>query len=306
MRRIWGIGIAVTLVVLLVVAFFSVLNWYKRNEPKKSTELQKQITLVQEVDPCWNVAATPEKIKEINDIFSQPFHFIGEGKQCTAYVSQDGKYCLKFLLQKPLTVKPRFDNLPNIFPFTLVKSYKTTMRDDRKLDLFYAFMISYYTAPEQTGVLYVHLTPTDNLFTKPFIIDEKYNPVYIDTDSTQFILQKCAKLVKPTLIDLMCKGNVVEAQERIDQVLMLLFEAAKKGIIDADPSLIRNNNIGFLADRAIYIDTGKLRLVKDELTRKDFVKDLKRLKPFYKWLQAYYPELAEHFAMKQQQLIDTY
>ena len=87
---------------------------------------------------------------------------------------------------------------------------------------------------------------------------------------------------------------------------MLLYEAAQKGVKDVDPGLIRNNNIGFLETRAIYVDTGKLRLVKERLTKKEFVKDLKRLDPFYKWLQTYYPQLADHFASKRVELIDGY
>lgn len=300
------IGIPVAVLGIFCAIFFSVLNWYKRNEPKKSTVLQEQITAVQKVHSQWNIPTTPEKLKQINEILSQHFHFIGDGKQCTAYVSHDGQYVLKFLLQRPITIKPRFSELPDIFPFTLVKSQKAIALDERKEDLFKALMISYTVAPDQTGVMYVHLNPTENLFKRPLIIDEKANPVYIDVGSTQFILQKRAMLVKPTLIDLMCEGKVAEAKNRLDQVLMLLFEAAKLGIVDADPSLIRNNNIGFLEDRAIYVDTGKLRLVQHKLTRKDFVNDLTRLKPFYKWLQAYYPELAEHFAMKETELVNAY
>lgn len=300
------IGIAVAVLAVFCTIFFSVLNWYKRNEPKKSTVLQEQITALPEADSSWNIAIEPEKVQQINSILSQHFHFIGDGKQCTAYVSHDGQYVLKFLLQRPLTLKPRFSELPDIFPFTLVKSQKAIARDERKEDLFKALMISYSVASEQTGVMYVHLNPTHNIFKRPLIIDEKANPVYIDVGSTQFILQKRAMLVKPTLIDLMCEGKVDEAKDRLDQVLMLLFEAAKMGIVDADPCLIRNNNIGFLEDRAIYVDTGKLRLVQQQLTRKDFVNDLSRLKPFYKWLQAYYPELAEHFAMKETELINAY
>lgn len=300
------IGIPVAALAICCAAFLSVLNWYKRNEPKKSTVLQELITAQQEVDSQWNIKSAPEQVQLVNDILSQHFHFIGDGKQCTAYVSHDGKYVLKFLLQRPLAIKPRFSELPDVFPFTLVKSYKEQAHGERKEDLFSALMISYQVAPEQTGVMYVHLNPTHDVFKKPLVIDEKGNPVYIDVGATQFVLQKRALLVKPTLIDLMCEGKQDEAKLRIDQVLMLLFEAAKMGIVDRDPSLIRNNNIGFLDDRAIYVDTGKLSLAKQALTRKDFVNDLQRLKPFYKWLQAYYPELAEHYAMKESVLISLY
>ncbi len=303
MKKLLGLAL---IAVLLSIGFFSALNWYVKKSPTKSTKLQKQITKVEIVDPNWNVTVAPEKIAQINEIFGQHFYFIGEGKQCTAYCSFDGQYVLKFMLQKPLKLKPRFKKLPKVFPFTLFTDYKLKEKEERKHALFTSFMISYHMAPEQTGILYVHLNPTKNLFRQPLIVDIKANPVYIDTDVTQFVLQRRAMHVKPTIINLMQEGRVAEAKNRIDQVLMLLFETAKKGIVDADSGLIRNNNIGFLEARAIYVDTGKLRLVKEPVSKRGFVKDLKRLKPFYRWLQAYYPELAEYFVIKQQQLIDGY
>ncbi len=298
-------AIAITLV-LVIVGFFSALNWYVKKDPKKSSKLAKQITKTSDVDPRWDVTYAPEKVNQINEIFNQHFYFIGQGKQCTAYCSYDGQYVLKFMLQKPLKLKPRFKDIPKVFPFTLFTSYKQKEKEERKEALLQSFMISYHIAPEQTGIIYVHLNPTQSLFRKPLIVDIKANPVFIDTDMTQFVLQKRARHIKPTIIDLMQSGRVAEAKNRIDQIFMLLFETAKKGIVDADTGLIRNDNIGFLDTRAIYVDTGKLRLVKDSVSKKDFVKDLRRLKPLYKWLQAYYPELAEHFAIKQQQVLDAY
>ena len=304
----WIKGLAAVLIAFAVFCAitFSCLNWYRPKVIKPSTTLQERITAVYEEDPCWNVTVAPEKIAQVNKIFDQHFYPIGHGKQSTAFVSNDGQYVVKFLLQKPLAVKPQFLKIPDIFPLTLFKKYKVDQKVKRKQELFYAFMISYHIAPEQTGVFYVHLNATDNLFKKPLVVDPSENPVIINPDITQFIIQKRASHIKPTIIDLMCEGRVAQAKDRVDQVLMLLFEAAKKGIVDADTGLIRNNNIGFLETRAIYVDTGKLRLKKDQLTKKDFIKDLKRVKPFYKWLQAYYPELAEHYSMKHDQLIQMY
>ncbi len=307
MRWIKRLAVAVVCFVLFCVGLFSFLHWYKPREIKPSTHLQKQITSFQENNANWNVTVAPEKIDEINNkIFSQHFYFIGQGKQCTAYVSFDGQYVIKFLLQKPLIVKPRFERLPDVFPITLFKKYKVDKRKERIQNLFNAFMISYHMAPEQTGTLYVHLNKTDNIFKKPLIVDTKGNPVVIDPDVTQFVIQKRARHIQPVIIDLMLAGRIEQAKERVDQLIMLLYEAAEKGVKDVDPGLIRNNNVGFLETRAIYVDTGKLRLVKERLSKKEFVKDLKRLEPFYRWLQAYYPELAAHYKAKRAELIDRY
>ena len=104
----------------------------------------------------------------------------------------------------------------------------------------------------------------------------------------------------------MWRGRIAEAKERIDQIFELLLRCAKRGIVDADTALIRNNNIGFLPDKAIYIDTGKLRVSDVSLNREHFEKDLKRLLPFYKWLAKYYPVLAEYYDLRKKQLVATY
>jgi len=307
MRWIKRLLVAVAAFILLCIALFSCLHWYKPTKLQQSTTLQKRITSYQENNPNWDVTLAPEKIREINDkVFNQHFYYIGQGKQCTAYVSYDGQYVVKFLLQKPLTVKPHFLRLPDVFPITLFKSYKVDKRKERQDNLFSALMISYHIAPEQTGTLYVHLNRTDDLFTKPMIVDTQENPIRIDPDETQFVLQKRARHIKPVIIDLMRNGRQSQAKERVEQVLLLLYETAQKGVKDVDSGLIRNNNLGFLETRAIYVDTGKLRLVKQRLSKKEFVKDLKRLEPLYKWLQTYYPELADHFAAKRVELINGY
>lgn len=300
------VAFSLGLCLLFCVASAGFLYWYRPKVPQKSKLLEKQITAFSLEDDRWNVHEGQEKIDELNHIFRQPFYYLGQGKQCTAYASKDGKYVLKFLLQKPLVVKSRFTQLPDLFPFTMVKKYKTGKRETRKSELFYAFMLSYQIIPEQTGFLYVHLNRTNKLFRQPLIVDIKGSPVFIDIDATQFVLQKRATHIKPVIIDLMWAGKTDEAKLRVEQVLMLLYEAAKYGIVDVDKSLIRNNNIGFLPRRAIYIDTGKLRLVKDRLSRKEFVKDLKRLKPFHAWLKTYYPELATHFEIRQGEIIETF
>lgn len=300
--------VIVGLIVALVVGaglFFGYVRWLKRvKEPKPSRVLEEQITSFSLQDPKWQVSTSPEQLRFVNDLFSQHFYFMGKGKQCLAFGSYDGKYVIKFLLQKPLLVKRRFKKLPKVFPFTLIKRYKVKERDERRQNLFNAFMLSYKDIPEETGTVFLHLNATKDLFKKPLIVDMKENPVTIDPDNTQFIIQRRARHIKPIIIDLMRDDKLDEAKVRVDQVLMLLFDTVKKGVVDIDTGLIRNNNIGFLDDRAIYVDTGKLRKVKP--SKKAFIKDLRRLKPFHKWLRIYYPELASHFQEKQQKLIQTF
>lgn len=295
-----------SVIAIVLAACLGYIVCFQPKDPHRSRFLERQIATLDLQDPAWDVPASPKTLEKINEILRQPFRFIGQGLQCTAYASHDGKYVLKFLLQKPLVVKPRFEQLPDFFPFSLLKKYKVNMRQERKQKLFSAFLMAYKEIPELTGTLFVHLNPTKGQFIQPLIIDTKSSPVYIDADATQFILQRRAKLLKPTLIELMWKGNVDQAKARIDQVFMLLFNSAKKQIIDTDQGLIKSNNVGLLKNCAIYIDTGKLTKSSEKISKKAFVKDLERLEPLHRWLQSYYPELASYFEERQKQVIASY
>ena len=65
-------------------------------------------------------------------------------------------------------------------------------------------------------------------------------------------------------------------------------------------------NLGFLQDKAIYIDTGKITRKESMKTLERFSKDLERLKPLHEWLEQNYPELAAHFEAEQQNVLANF
>ena len=90
-------------------------------------------------------------------------------------------------------------------------------------------------------------------------------------------------------------GQCHEAKIRINQIFALLRDCAKKGVCDTDGALIRKDNLGFLGDKAIYIDAGKLRYKRTIKQKTYFVEDLKRLRPLRKWLDENHPSLVRYF-----------
>jgi hypothetical protein len=142
----------------------------------------------------------------------------------------------------------------------------------------------------------VHLNITDGLYPSVTIQDSLGNLYSIELDKYQFLLQRRAQLVKPTIAALMKEGDERGACRRIDQIFDLFLDCARKGIADTDGALVRKDNLGFFEDRAIYIDGGKLSPRKGPITKKAFVKDIKRLKPLEKWMKETYPKLGKYFA----------
>lgn len=152
----------------------------------------------------------------------------------------------------------------------------------------------------------VHLNVTKKMFPKVSITDSLGNSFEIDLDNYQFLLQRKAKLIKPTILEHVAKGQTREAERCIEKIYQLLLHCALKGIRDTDGALIRKNNLGFYEDRAIYIDGGKLSPWRTACTKKDFQKDLKRLQPLKKWLHQECPLLVAHFDRMYSETMDAF
>ncbi len=238
-------------------------------------------------DPKWDIRVAQEQIKEANKALDQPYHYLGHGFQCYAFVSQDDKYVLKFIRQQRL--KP---------PFLLSWSKERVESGKKRANyLFRSLKVAFEDVPEETGLLFVHLNKTKNVHPAVEIIDKAGTHYQVALDDHEFVLQKKADPIKETIDKLMNEGRVEEAKGRIDQIFLLLKTCAKKGIADMDMQLIRKNNLGFLPHSCIYIDIGKITRKESMKTRGRFMQDLKRLDPLYDWLDANYPELAAHFLL---------
>ena len=104
----------------------------------------------------------------------------------------------------------------------------------------------------------------------------------------------------------MAEGKKQEAEARINQLFELVLSMARKGFLDGDTALMRNNNIGYVADRAVYIDTGHItrRQSVNLKERMQFEFDI-RLAPLHDWLKMRFPELAEYYVKRQQEIMDS-
>ena len=239
-------------------------------------------------------------------IVGQPFTYLGKGFQCYAFESMDKQYVLKFFRHQRLRLPDFVASLPD---FPLVKDYKEQKHaafQKRMNFLFVGMKTGFQYAQHETELLYIHLNKTNNLGQTVAIFDKIGRKFVVDLDQVEFLLQRKAKLIKPTIDALMMNGDEAGAKKRLDQIFDLFVECTKKGIHDSDGALIRKDNLGFLEDRAIYIDAGKLSMRGRPQTKEGFIRDLKRLRPLEKWLSLKYPTLAEHFNAKEKEVIGAF
>lgn len=256
--------------------------------------------------PNWDIKTSTEDLNSANKALDQPYYYLGRGFQCYAFVSQDQKYVLKFVRHQRLRLSEYAELLPNI---GWIKEWKEDKAKSHKLRADYLFnglKVGIEKVPHETALLFVHINKTENNHGSVAIMDKGGNKYRVKLDDVVFVLQRKAMHIEPVIEKLMKNGDIEGAKERISQIFQLFIDCGKKGVIDTDGALIRKHNLGFLDDRAIYIDTGKLTVRNENKIKERFAKDLKRLRPFEKWLKSNYPELIEHYMTSKQQAVEQF
>lgn len=301
---------AVSLGVVAIASFFGVkLHRIDQKLDLMSTNTKRfhpsHVVCKFDHNPEWEVQAPEELITFVNVITQQPFHWLAKGFQAYAFLSQDGEYVLKFFQQQRLREKPF---LEKPFEYLFSKSFreKIEFKQRHREEIFSSSKLAFEEISKETGILYVHLNKTDNLLRGIRLCDSSGQAYKLKSDQVSFILQRRAHYVLPTISDHMKKGDVVQAKARLNQIFDLLLTLAKKGIVDSDYALIRNNNIGFAKDRAIYIDTGHLAKHPDLDVKKQMDYEFKkRLRPLYDWLSINYPDLAKFYEMREKEIMQS-
>ena len=279
------------LIVVPCLLFKAVQRWESRGQGFRPYKIRSDLPY----DPRWDIVCSDEDMASAKVALSQPYKYLGHGFQCYAFESQDGKYVLKFFRHQRLRLPEFVLALPS-FPYFEEWRKSRILALSRRLDyLLRSCKTSWDAARRETALLMVHLNSTKDLFPVATIKDPLEGVHHIALDRYQFLLQRKAVLIKPTIARLMKQGDVEGAKQCICWIFDLLVDCVHNDVQDTDGALIRKNNLGFLPaeGRAIYIDGGKLK--KHEWKSKEFAKDLKRLYLLQKWLKEEHPALVKHF-----------
>ena len=243
-------------------------------------------------DPRWEVdPLTEEQRAELEKIFSQKFTFLKSGSQVYAFASYDGKYVLKLFKMKSLLPKEWL----NHFPFFLLKEYRYRKVDLRKKNLqlaFGGFKTAYENFREQSGLLFVHLNKTACTGQKIVLTDCKGREFILDLDTTPFVLQKKAELIRHRLVKRMESGQEEMAVEEIRLLLRLIAERLGMGLKDLDPGI--KCNYGFIGSIPVQIDCGRLLFDPAVKAPQQFEKEIGRVvERLVLWAELKYPKLCQ-------------
>lgn len=308
MRRYFSFQNCLSLLTLVVICFFTskLINFETKIDQLARPAKLFSVGSIQSTfapNPLYDVKNSPELDTFFYVVSQQQFNWLGRGAQALAFESQDGRYVLK------LFQLARLRSADEALPFwkrwfSKDAEAKQKERLEHREEIFSSSKQCFEELQDETGIVYVHLNRTDNKIKGIKLVDRFGQSHRIRGDDACFVVQKKAQYLIPTITQLMDAGQVDQAKARVSQLLDLLFVMAKKGFVDNDDALIRNNNIGFTKDRAVYIDTG--HLVKDQTL--DIANRMRyefrvRLDPFEKWLDWTYPEVASYFRLCKTQIL---
>lgn len=228
-KILWGLA--------AVLVCLGVLFWKKGQEAKSFSPSKVSCLLPHHSE--WEIPFTEEDQKILAQVFKQPFTYLATGVQTFAFVSQDGKYVIKFFKSAPL------DN-----------TEKSLKRRNKLIEALSAYHMAYEEIPQDTGLLFIHLNPTHNLKKTVMVSDRSGKKHLIDLDKTPFVVQEKADLIFDHLRKLALRGDAKGLKKSVTAVLDLVERRIQKGFTDDDRAV--THNYGFVDGRPIHFDIGRM------------------------------------------------
>jgi len=240
--------------------------------------------------------------KELDQILTQPFHYLGKGSQSYAFVSDDGGYVLKFFKFKHLRPNWFYEISASLGLFK-EQHAKQAARKERKLwGVFRSYKLAYSEDRPESGLIFIQLNTSGNPRREITVRDKIGLRRTIDLQNYTFILQRKGESLEVVLDRLLKQGDVKSASTHLDQIFDLYASEYRKGIYDRDHAVMRN--FGFIGDQPIHMDVGKLTadgaLVDKQRSKADALLVDGRMKH---WIKKYYPQYSEGLSARIDQKI---
>jgi hypothetical protein len=243
-------------------------------------------------DPNLRVSSD---FKNHEQILSQPFFFLDRGGQFYVLVSQDKTTVIKFF-KKQYNIPDSFIQAIDRFLPASLKKYRFQFlktRQERFYPIFESCQIAENYLKEETGILYLHLNPTETL--SPLkIIDNLGISHTLNLNTTSFVVQRYAERIFSRMEKQLTQHDIKGAKQLIHNIFEYIQKRSQKGVRDNDNGLKRN--YGYIGNKAISLDIGSFTLddtLQDPLVCQAELE--RKTKQLGKWIEEFYPELLPCF-----------
>ncbi len=206
----------------------------------------------------WEVEPLHENQRQliIEKVLPQKYYYLGSGKQCYTFISEDREYILKFFKMQNLFPKGGLSG----FPLSLVQHMGFKLEKNNQLfseRIFASYKDAYENLGEETGILYIHLNKNNEFKSKVILIDAMGKKYHLNIDSVEFVIQRNARKIYEHLESLAQQEKYEDLRSSIRSFLNLIASRCEKGFVDENLSI--RNNFGFVGGtRAIQFDCATL------------------------------------------------
>lgn len=212
--------------------------------------------------------------EEADLALAQKYRFLGRGRQCFAFESEDGKYVVKL----PRTDIYQIPAWLRFSPFENLKKQYAKQRGEQERFILQSFRIAYEELHEQTGTLALHIGHTGSKTGKRIsLIDRLGCSFHLPVETTTFVLQTKHPILMKAFLAAREKGERHEAERILSAFIDIVVDRGKRGIWNRDESFLRN--YGFDGEKAFQIDIGSFYHKEDGLAS---IKDT--MHPVRTWL----------------------
>ncbi len=242
--------------------------------------------------------------EETKQILSQPFRYLGRGRQCFAFVSEDDRYVLKLL--RTDIYYPSF--WMRAFPCSFSQKIQKN-RFNRFEFVTNSFILAVNKLKKQTGSIALHLGTlkqphlsfisdhTHKASPEITLIDSIGCTYHLPLETTSFALQYKHPIWAQEFLKAVQNKDSQTASKLLEALLDNVVERGKKGILNRDRSFLRN--YGFDGESAYQIDLGSF-FVNDQFDPSTtFHKSVcDSIDPVQEWLSQVAPDLLNDFNQK--------
>ncbi|CRX37728.1 hypothetical protein [Estrella lausannensis] len=240
----------------------------------------------------WEISLNDSQKKELETIFNQRFTYLGKGAQAYAFVSQDGKYVLKFFKFKHLRPNFLLLSVPAIGPLAEWKRERILRKEEKLNSVFGAYRLAWRVHRQEAGLLFIHLNRTDDL-KKAVEIEDKIGLKWtVNLDDVTFVVQRRVETSRKIIYGLLKEGRVAEAKDKIHKIFDLYVAEYQKGLFDHDHGVMHNT--GFVGEEPIHLDVGKLYEEPSMKIRENALLDIAKIGwKIDQAIKANYPQFAD-------------
>lgn len=253
--------------------------------------------------PTPPIQSTDSEREKAKEILKQPFSFLGYGHQTYVFVSQDQKYVLKFFMKDYLQRTWYFNLIPPVPPFKRYVIYDGKSKQYRMERLLNGYAWAYHLNRKNSGLYYLHYQSEVPLNCIVCLVNRLGITQHFDLDDFIFAIQERVVTTRDELTRLFKEKNIARAKERIHQLFDLYLSEYQQALLDHDHNLI--DNTGFVEEKAIRHDLGKL--VKDEtiLSPEVYAEDLRKIawKRIDPWVSLHFPEYRKEISQELETLL---